>query len=274
MTPDPAQIATRPWRLTPEADLAAAMGVSSMLGQEESQLYHWLGRQAQGLGATVDLGAFAGGSAARLLSGLALSGHVHHLHAYDFFTATGKARVRWVPDAIPDAKGTADILPHVAVRLAPWAPHFTLHRGDILQSVWDATPIEILAVDAAKSTALTDHTAATFYPSLIAGQSMLIHQDFLHDILPWIPAQMVMLRDCFEPLIKVDNDCILFHCARVPNKVQLTLAQTEGLNDAALIARLWQAADWLAPLVPRTRFEKMALRIAANPGVRIGWKMK
>jgi hypothetical protein len=273
MTP-PLPYPDTPWRHVSAADLAGAAAVTSMLGEEETQFYHWVGRQSRGLGATIDLGAFAGGSAARLLSGLARSGQPYHLHAYDFFTATGRARERWVPDAVPDAKGTADILPQVTRRLAPWAGHFTLHRGDILQARWPAEPIEILAVDAAKSTALTDHTAAEFYPSLIAGQSWVIHQDFLHEILPWIPAQMVALRDCFDPVAKVENDCVIFRCRVAPGAEQLRAAQTAGLTDSALTERVWQAAEWLAPFAGRGRFQKMADKISANPGVRIGWKMK
>lgn len=264
----------RPWHAIPPLDMAAALAVSSMLGPEESQLYHWVGRRAQGLGATVDLGAFAGGSAARLLSGLALSGHRHHLHAYDFFTATGKARARWVPDAKPDSNGVADILPHVMARLAPWHGQFTLHRGDIGQAQWSGDPIEILAVDAAKSTALTDHTATQFYPALLPGQSVMIHQDFLHDILPWIPAQMVALRHCFEPLAKVENDCLVFMCHRVPSALELQGARTDGLSDGDLCQRVLLAANWLKAMVPEHRFEKMIHKIQANPGVRIGWKMK
>ncbi len=69
----------------------------------ECQLYHWVGRQAKGLGATVDLGAFAGGSAARLLSGLALSGHPYHLHAYDRFTAGPDVQRRFLRNVVTPA---------------------------------------------------------------------------------------------------------------------------------------------------------------------------
>lgn len=74
------EFAARPWAKVTDSDLAPGLAVPSMLQLEESQLYHWLGRHVPGDGATVDLGAYAGGSAARL-SGLALSGQGYHLHA-------------------------------------------------------------------------------------------------------------------------------------------------------------------------------------------------
>lgn len=268
------QYAARRWATVDIAALGPAQEVPSMLGDEESRLYHWIGTQAQGTGATVDLGAFAGGSAARLLSGLALSGQSHALHAYDFFTATGKTREKFLPGLPGDARGSADILPLVQRHLAPWAGAVTLHRGDIGTARWHGGPIEILAIDAAKTAPLADHIAAEFLTSLIPGQSVVIHQDFLHPVLPWIPAQMVRLAGCFRPLARVTPDCLVFLCTQRPDPDDLDRAATAALSDADLSARVTEAADWLAAFAPRARFDKARARISANPGVRIGWKMK
>jgi hypothetical protein len=71
------------WQEVTDDDLAPTKPVPTMLSAAECQLYHWVGNSAKGLGATADLGAFAGGSAARRLSGLARSSQPYQLHAFD-----------------------------------------------------------------------------------------------------------------------------------------------------------------------------------------------
>jgi hypothetical protein len=269
-----AEFAARPWEALPDADLAPAMRVPAMLKLGESQLYHWLGRNVQGDGATVDLGAYVGGSAARLLSGLALSGRDYHLHAYDHFRSS---RVLWekylTDDPLPD-HDNADILPMARRYLAPWDGRVTLHRGDIAQVRWSAGPIEILAVDAAKGSAITDHIAAEFFPALIPGQSILVHQDYLMAVQPWLPAQMITLADCFVPLAQVDSFCVVFLCVKRPDAAALHAARTHVLTDGALMKRVREAAQWHDGMIRRDRFQAMLKRIKDNPGVRLGWQMR
>jgi hypothetical protein len=266
--------AARPWRDLPEADLARAFAVPGMLSREEGLLYHWLGRTARGEGATIDLGAFAGGSAARLLSGLERSGAPFHLHAYDRFTARRETRERRLyPHGVPRSDSD-DILPLVQAHLAPWQDHVTLHRGDILQARWDGAPAGLVAVDAAKTPALADHIAATFFPALVPGRSIVIQQDFLHAPQPWIAVQMARLQGAFRPLAQVAADCVLFLCTAPVSADALRAARTEGLDDASLIAGLAEAADLFAPLLPRERFRAMVRKLRANPGVRVAWQMR
>ena len=260
----------RPWEAVTDAALAPALAVPTMLSQEEGQLYHWLGTRAQGLGATVDLGAFAGGSSARLLSGLALSGRPYHLHAYDRFQAKASTRARFLPGT--DASDR-DILPLARANLAPWAPHVTLHPGDIAAQRWTGGPVEILAIDAAKSPALADHIAAEFYPALIPGRSVVIHQDFLHDAQPWLAVQMLRLGDAMQLVGRAARDVAVFEPLRPVTAADLAAAQTAGLDDSALISALRTAADHWPGAFPRARFMAMIRRIKANPGVRVAWQM-
>lgn len=263
-----------PWRDIPAADLAPALAVPSMLSDREAQLYHWLGRRARGAGATIDLGAFAGGSAARLLSGLALSGNRYHLHAYDRFTAKPSTRARHLTrHGVPHAED-CDILPLATAHLSPWAPHVTLHRGDIAQAEWPGNPVEIIAIDAAKSPGLADHVAAQFFPALVPGVSVVIHQDFLHASQPWLAVQMARLAPAFATLGRVAADCVAFLNIAPVTPDMLTEARTDGMDDSALIHATRAAADHFAALAPRPRFRAMIARIKANPGVRIAWKMR
>lgn len=269
-----AKYAARPWAQVADSDLAPGLAVPSMLHIEESQLYHWLGRQVQGDGATVDLGAYAGGSAARLLSGLALSGRGYHLHAYDHFRSSRKVWAKFLPnEPLPD-HDDADILPLVQRYLAPWRAHVTLHPGDIEAMPWGGDPIEILAVDAAKGSAIADHVAATFFPALVPGRSVVVHQDYLMPIQPWLPAQMVMLADHFLPLTKVARDCVAFLCIKQVTAEALLKAETDVLSDGELIRRVRRAAEWHEAMIPFQRFRAMIQRVKDFPGLRLAWQFR
>lgn len=269
-----ARFAGRPWLRVSAADLAAASAVPSMLSFEESQLYHWIGESSAGFGATIDLGAFAGGSAARLLSGLAQNGKPHHVHAYDRFTADARARTKHLsPGGVAMVEGD-DILPLVKRLMTPWEGQVTLHPGDILAQRWSGAPVETLVIDAGKTPALTDHIARCFYPSLLPGRSLVIHQDFLHDQQPWLCAQMQSLDACFAPLVQVATDCVVFLCIAPVTEAALDAAATVTLSDTRLLSGVRAAARLYAPLIPRARFGAMVRRILANPGTRIAWKMR
>ena len=50
-----------------------------------------------------------------------------------------------------------------------------------------------LVIVAAKTPALADHIAAVFLSAMVPGRSVLIHQDFLHAGLPWLPVQIIRI---------------------------------------------------------------------------------
>lgn len=272
-TAQAARFAEMPWAGVTDAALGPALAVPSMLSHAESQLYHWIGAQAAGFGATVDLGAFAGGSAARLLSGLAQSNAPYHLYAYDRFTADAKARARHLSPYGVALVDQDDIFPLATRLLQPWAGNVTLHRGDILSQSWNGGPIETLAIDAGKSTQLTDHIAAQFYPALVPGRSIVIHQDFLHAQQPWLCAQMQKLAAHFMPLAHVAKDCVVFLSIKTVTAADLQKAATDHLSDAALMSAVRAAASVYAPMIARPRFGAMVRSIKANPGTRIAWQM-
>jgi len=266
--------AARPWRQVSAADLGPAAGVPTMLTPEESQLYHWLGRRARGFGATVDLGAYAGGSAARLLSGLSRSGHPFHVHSYDRFRSSRAFWAKYMPDEPPPEADDADLLPVVRRHLAPWQDHLTLHIGDIGDKRWEGGPIEILSVDAAKGAVMADHVAAEFFPALIPGQSIVVQQDYLMSVQPWLCAQMVSLRDCFQPLVHVPTVGLVFLCVAPVTEGALQAAQVGHLTDGKLMQRVRDAAAWHEAMVRREKFRAMLDQIKAHPGVRLGWQMR
>jgi hypothetical protein len=269
-----AEFAARPWRVVTEADLGPAARIPTMLTAEERLFYHWLGRRVQGDGETVDLGAYAGGSAARLLSGLVLSGRRFHVHSYDRFRSSRAFWAKFMPEEpLPD-EDDADLLPVVRRHLAPWAGHLTLHVGDIGEQRWSGNPIEILSVDAAKGAVMADHIAEQFFPALVPGRSILVQQDYLMSVQPWLCAQMVRLRDCFLPLVHVPRVGLAFLTVSQVTPAALAAARVGDLTDGKLMGRVREAAAWHESMVARGRFKAMLEQIKANPGVRLGWQMK
>lgn len=269
-----AEFASRPWQAVTLADLGAAADVPTMLTPEEGLLYHWLGRRVAGDGAVVDLGAYAGGSAARLLSGLALSGRECHLHSYDRFRSSRAFWARYMPDdPLPETED-ADLLPVVQRHLAPWMSRVTLHVGDIGEKRWTGEPVEILSVDAAKGSAMADHIAAEFFPALVPGRGILIQQDYLMSVQPWLCAQMVVLREAFLPLAHVPKVGLVFLCTAPVTPQALAAARVDTLTDGKLMARVRQAADWHDGMVARGPFKAMLDQVKAHPGVRLGWQMR
>lgn len=263
-----------PWTGVAADDLAHGLKVPSMLQDDAAALYHWLGRQAQGVGATLDLGTFLGGSAARLLSGLALSGQPFHLHGFDRFTSGTAARDRYLQGHAPIPGDNTDILPLAQAFLAPWAPHVTLHRGDIARMDWTGGPVGIAAIDAAKTPEVADRIAAQVFPALIPGRSVVIHLDALHSAQPWLAVQMARLATALRPLGRVSRNGLVFGCTAPVTPDLIFAARTARLDDAALIAAVQNAADTFAPAIPRPRFRAMVQTVKANPGVRVAWKMR
>jgi hypothetical protein len=268
------EFAARPWLGVTETDLGPAARVPTMLTAEESLLYHWLGRQVAGDGAVVDLGAYAGGSAARLLSGLAAAGRSNKVHSYDRFRSSRAFWARYMPDEPPPKADDADLLPVVRRNLAPWVDRVELHVGDIGEKRWEGGPIEILSVDAAKGSAMADHIAEQFFPALVPGRSILVQQDYLMAVQPWLCAQMVAMRDQFLPLAQVPKVGLVFLCLAPVASAALRAARVDGLTDGKLMQRVREAAIWHRDMVPKPVFKAMLDQIKAHPGVRLGWQMR
>lgn len=263
-----------PWIGGRQSALGAAKNVPTMLSHEESLLYFWLTSQwATGCGAIVDLGCFVGGSTARFAAGHQDAGLTSQIHAYDKFGVSQGLRdeVLYPAGATPFEGDTS--LPAVREFLAPWAEHITLHKGNIQDIGWTGDPIEILAMDASKSTKTQDQMARDFYPALRAGQSIVIQQDFLHWRQPWIAAQMALMSEYFVPLAHATNDTIIFGCIKAVDDQALERAQTGAMDDHALSQAVRAAAPIYAEFGVEAALQKHLDAIERSPDIRISWKM-
>ncbi len=259
----------RPWAALTDADLGAAAAVPSMLSPGERRFYLWLAEHwATGAGAIVDLGCYVGGSTAYLAEGLRRAGRAQPIHAYDRFrTSEALKRDFLYPVGIAPFSGE-DIGALAAGLLAPWQPGIALHPGEIAEASWGGEPIEILAIDAAKTAADADAMAEIFFPHLIPGRSIVVQQDYLHWKAPWIPLQMEGMADCFAPLAFCPRDTVAFLCTAPVDAAARAAGRARGRRDREVQAALAAAAARLAPLGLGARLEKTAEGLRRNPHKR------
>ncbi len=189
-----------------------------MLSKEEQKLYFWLARDwARGMGATVDLGCFVGGSTARLAEGHRQAGHVTEIYAFDRFTAAQKAKRKHLYDKGIAVFGGHDTLPLAQSLLPEWSTQIQLVPGEIEDALWPKNPTEILVVDAGKAAVTADAIAQLFFPGLIAGNSVVVQQDLARWNQPWLAVQMALLSDHFQPVCRCGSGTtVVFLCTKPP----------------------------------------------------------
>lgn len=256
--------ATAPWLDLPASALGAAADIPTMLSMEEQKLYYWLAAHAvSGAGAFVDLGAFAGGSTARLAAGLATAGLATRIHAYDRFTMAPHQQHKYLADCGLAPLEGRDSLPAVRRLLAPWGERIALHKCDIAAETWRDGPIELLVVDAAKSAELADVIAERFMTALLPG-GFLVQQDFLHAPQPWLPAQMELLAGYFEPVAHAAPTTMVFRCINPP----VTPPRLSGRADEDILRLVAAAAERYRDWGLAGRIENAAARLRRFPGAR------
>ncbi len=93
----------------------------------------------------------------------------------------------------------------------------TVHKGDITTFGYrDTWPIEILSIDVAKTPALMHFMATEFFPRLIAGHSLVLHQDYIFTFQPWLIIAMEMMGELIEKVYVVPTQCTACFRARRP----------------------------------------------------------
>jgi len=189
------ELIRRRWRdaaLPPDA-----VGIPTMLSKTERKLLYGLARDhASPDGAIVDAGCFLGGSTAALLAGLRdrdAPWTGPPLHSYDLFRVEDYTLDKFFADT-PLSPGDSfrdRFDAHVARFDVPHA----VHEGDITAVGWDGGQIDVLFLDVLKSPEINDAVLRDFFPSLVPGRSVIVHQDYGWGWTPWIPATVELMRD-------------------------------------------------------------------------------
>ncbi len=189
----------KPW-LAPDAQ--AGSYASGMLGLEERKLLYELARHYYtGEGAVVELGAFCGASTCCLAAGLKDNPNAVgcRVHSYDCFIADEPYLVDFVRTQFGEPIEMGQSFEKIFRRATTqYAGLLEVHAGNLLEQSWPAgQPIELLFVDVAKTLALSGKVVSEFFPHLIPGKSVVIHQDFYHPTAFYLPVVMDFLSDHF-----------------------------------------------------------------------------
>lgn len=185
----------RPWRdvtLPPDA-----VGIPTMLSKAERRLLYSLARDYPGDGAIVDAGCFLGGSTAALLAGVRDRAEPRTgppVASYDLF----RVEEFTIPKFFRD-DGSVQVGESFRPRFDRHVSRFDLphdvHEGDITKIGWPGGPIDVLFLDVLKSWEINDAVLRDFFPSLIPGRSVIVHQDYGWCDTPWIPITVELMRD-------------------------------------------------------------------------------
>jgi predicted O-methyltransferase YrrM len=190
----------RPWR---ESALpSAAVGIPTMLSKAERRLLYTLARDYAGDGAIVDAGCFLGGSTAALLAGVQdrADGSVSRVTSYDLFRMDALTMPKFFPD-----DGSLQVGESFRQRFDDHVARFDVphevREGDITELGWSGEPIDVLFLDVLKSWEINDAVLRDFFPSLVPGRSVVVHQDYGWGDTPWIPITVELMR---ESLVLLD----------------------------------------------------------------------
>jgi hypothetical protein len=186
----------RPWRgleLPPDA-----VGIPTMLSKTERRLLYALARDyASGDAAIVDAGCFLGGSTAALLAGLqdrAEPWTGPPLASYDLFRVEAYTLQKFFADD-PAVHVGDSFRERFELNVDRFDVPHVVHEGDITEIGWTGGPIDVLFLDILKSQEINDAVLRDFFPSLVPGRSVIVHQDYGWGYTPWIPITVELMRE-------------------------------------------------------------------------------
>jgi hypothetical protein len=202
----------KPW-LAPDAKAGSyALG---LLGLEERKLLYHLARDIySGAGALVDLGAFCGASTCCLAAGLRDNprGVDRRVDSFDCFVASETYLVDFIRNQFGEQLALGQSFEAIYRRIvAEYADRIAVHAGDLLEQSWPVgEPIELLFVDIAKTLALSAKVLTEFFPRLVAGTSLVVHQDFYHPTAFYLPVVMDSLAEHFTIVERGRDSSVVF----------------------------------------------------------------
>jgi len=219
-----------------------------MLRRHEARLFHDLAKDVYtGRGTIVDAGSFLGKSAYYFANGLranpAFDRTRDRVHCFDNFVVNEEGTTEFIRKALGQTLGIGESTREIFERqVAPVRDLLQVHAGDFHVVPWPSQPIEILMVDIAKSESLGKRVVEVFFPDLVPGLSIVVHQDYHHPWLPHIHVVMEYLADYFQIVApRVDSSAGFLLTKAIPTQVlrraiahDFSLAEQLALMDRAL----------------------------------------
>jgi hypothetical protein len=169
-----------------------------MLSKSERKLLYGLARDyAEGDAAIVDAGCFLGGSTAALLAGVRDRGETWTgppVASYDLFEVETYTLRKFFGDD-PSVRVGDSFRQRFDAHVARFDVPHVVHEGDIMEVGWSGEPIDVLFLDVLKSWEINDAVLRDFFPSLVPGRSVIVHQDYAGGYMPWIPITVELMQD-------------------------------------------------------------------------------
>jgi hypothetical protein len=204
-------------------------------------LYYYLGKNYRGIGTIVDAGALVGGTANLMASGIKKSGIAVDtrgcIHSYDLFEDSADGRVAavikgWFEDTPAQPGERFNWLKIFERETAEHADLIQITAGNILEATYtDERKIEILSVDVAKTPALMLGMAKIFFPHLISAESLVVHQDYIFPLQPWLIIFMELMGDSFEKVYENRECSAVFRPTREISVSEITDKCGESPDD-------------------------------------------
>lgn len=192
-----------------------------------------------GQGQIVDAGPFLGGSTVAMLDGLIKNPSFDpkrcRVHSYDLFKVGDAENNTWgsLGQELGSGQGFLDKFKE---NLGDKREYVVIHAGDILSESWSEGPIEILFIDIAKTPEILAHVEKTFFPYLIPGKSIIIHQDYQYPGCPWHYLSMTRYREYMSLVEYLPcNSAVFFLEKEIPQDV-LTSFDYRALGDDERLA--------------------------------------
>jgi hypothetical protein len=269
MVAEPLQeLLERPWRGDSDAQIP---WVKTMLSKEERRLLYTLAREyASGKGAIVDAGCFLGGSTVALLGGLRdrperWSGPP--VASYDLFRVDPATISKYFDDSVSAGDSFRE---RFDANVAGFGVPHVVHEGNIAEIGWTGGPIEVLFLDVLKTWELNDAVVRDFFPSLVPGRSVIVHQDYGWGWQPWIPITVELMGDSLRLVDWMEwGSHVFFVQDEIPTPV---LEGTAGLDLDAKLELMQRAVDrsqgWVRGMLEIGRASLLSDRDGRDVGLR------
>jgi len=205
------------------------VNITTMLWLADRKLLFYLAKEYfSGAGVIVDAGCFLGGSTLALAEGAkhnpaASTFRKPFIYSYDLYlveswavgngfghqaASVGFERTLAAYQARSAGESFRDLFEE---NLKDHLPCIKVFAGDVCESPPPRQPIELLFVDIMKSAKTCEFIIANYFPLLIPGRSVLIHQDYLFtEYNHWIHITMEVLEEYFEILTDCDRGSVAY----------------------------------------------------------------
>ncbi len=262
------------WNLRSYCAGAPLARVPTMLTPEECRMLAWIAQVfPSGAGVICDLGSFLGGSTVHLAAGANLSPHRPVVHAFDQFTSADEHKQHWLYDhGYPPFEGN-DMLHAFQEFTEPYRDLVRPWQGMIEAHRWTGEPIEVLFVDICKGWDTTDHVLREFYPALIPGGSVVIHQDFQHWMHPWVVATTEALHPKLSLVSWTEENSAVFACTAPITREDVAGVALQEMPAERVLALIERASERFPFARQREAVWENRIAYAKNPAARFSWEL-